>query len=350
VVAIAAATGAYLGVPMPHLSFGSPARAPSLTANAVDDMTYDFVNAQVGWALDSRRDVNGDGDFWIFRTDDGAQHWRTQFRGKMSGQGSNQLTVFDSTHAFAVLADLQLYRTTDGTYWKLLEIPARALQEIQFVDPLHGWFRDAEGSAVRNTLYVTTDGGDTWNWLGYPPEDATGLAMIDHNIGWMSGSGGPSSHVYISYDGGGSWRLVELPSGSRSAGQAQCLGSVRLLPTDGVVANIDCGAFSSFDRGDTWTSVPTPPPDSTSWARMTFAAQFDWWTMTGGTLWKSTDAGRTWTVFSRQHDGWDYLPHAIDKIHAWAVLLHLDDPGSRSGLALTSDGGLHWTQVNAPRP
>jgi photosystem II stability/assembly factor-like uncharacterized protein len=347
---IAIATGAFLGVPVPRFTLGSSSTAPGLAAKANDDMTYDFLNLQVGWALDSRREVNGSGDFWIFRTDDGAQHWSTQLRGKTSFAGANRLIAFDPRHAFAVIsAPLRVFRTNDGgSHWELLRIPGQRVQEVQFVDPRTGWLLDDEDGQSR--LLFTEDGGDVWVWVGFPPADATGLAMIDQNIGWMSGLSGPPSHVYISYDRGGSWRLVELPSDSRSAGQAHCLGGVRLLPTDGVLANIDCGAFSSFDLGDTWFSIPTPPPDSTSWARMSFAAQFDWWTMTGGTLWKSTDAGRTWMIFSRQHDGWDYIPHAIDKMHAWALLLHLDDPGSRSGLALTSDGGWHWKQVSAPRP
>ena len=357
-VAVAGSTAIYLGVPLPRFSVGSSSAGHTLSASPTDEITYSFLNTTTGWALDSRRDINGNGDFWIFRTVDGAQHWQEQLRGKTSAQGISVLTFFDPVHGFAMIAaPFQLYRTTDGgTHWNLLRIPGRAVQSIQFTDPRNGWLLDAEGSAVRNTLYFTRDGGDTWEWRGYPPEDASGLAMRDQNLSWMAGTGGAQSHVYFSFDGGVSWQQVQLPSFARALG-ARCLNGITLLPTDGVIAAVDCGVYSSFDQGATWVSIPTPPPNSTSWARITYAAEFDWWTMTGGDLWKSTDAGQTWTLFSRQDDEWDYIPNAIDRKQAWATLVHLDPatglwavPPLLTGLALTSDGGLHWTQVNAPRP
>jgi photosystem II stability/assembly factor-like uncharacterized protein len=69
-----------------------------------------------------------------------------------------------------------------------------------------------------------------------------------------------------------------------------------------------------------------------------------------GALWKSSDAGRSWKLVSQQTDGWDYLPHVIDANHAWAEVFGSAPGHSGVGLAVTSDGGLHWTQVSAPRP
>ena len=72
-----------------------------------------------------------------------------------------------------------------------------------------------------------------------------------------------------------------------------------------------------------------------------------------GDLWKSSDAGQSWKMVSQQPEGWVYQPEVIDAKHAWAELLAypgVRDPGQGTGLAVTSDGGLHWMQVDAPRP
>ena len=73
--------------------------------------------------------------------------------------------------------------------------------------------------------------------------------------------------------------------------------------------------------------------------------------MRTGDLWKSSDAGGSWKLVSQQLDGWQYSPHVIDANHAWAEI-DTSAPGAlyAGGLALTSDGGLHWTQVSAPTP
>jgi hypothetical protein len=98
--------------------------------------------------------------------------------------------------------------------------------------------------------------------------------------------------------------------------------------------------------------MSTPPPEDSSWDRTAFVDSLHWWTMTGGALWKSADAGQTWTYYGLQVDDWgEYLPHVIDSNHAWAQLVHNGPNESRlSGLSITADGGIHWTQVNVPRP
>jgi photosystem II stability/assembly factor-like uncharacterized protein len=71
--------------------------------------------------------------------------------------------------------------------------------------------------------------------------------------------------------------------------------------------------------------------------------------MGAGDLWKSSDAGSSWKLVSQQLDGWEgYIPHVIDANHAWAELF--SSAQAAAGLALTSDGGLHWSQVSTPKP
>ena len=67
-------------------------------------------------------------------------------------------------------------------------------------------------------------------------------------------------------------------------------------------------------------------------------------------MWESSDAGQSWQSVYQQLDNLVYLPQFIDVKHGWAELFVGGTPGPASGLAMTSDGGLHWTQVDAPRP
>lgn len=72
-----------------------------------------------------------------------------------------------------------------------------------------------------------------------------------------------------------------------------------------------------------------------------------------GTLFKTSDSGQTWKQAAQIMDEWDYLPGVIDARHAWARLRALPAPGNApqgTGLAITADGGLHWTCVNVPQP
>jgi hypothetical protein len=72
-----------------------------------------------------------------------------------------------------------------------------------------------------------------------------------------------------------------------------------------------------------------------------------------GALFKSSDAGASWKQVSLQIDDWDYLPQVIDAKHAWAQMVAPFPQANAfngTGLAITSDGGLHWSPVNVPNP
>jgi photosystem II stability/assembly factor-like uncharacterized protein len=77
--------------------------------------------------------------------------------------------------------------------------------------------------------------------------------------------------------------------------------------------------------------------------------------MVGGDLYKSSDAGQTWTHVALQLDSWEYFPQPLDAQHAWAQLMVIGPLPSDmfhrlTGLAMTSDGGVHWTRVRVPHP
>ena len=91
-----------------------------------------------------------------------------------------------------------------------------------------------------------------------------------------------------------------------------------------------------------WRAAQPPP-------LVTFQDASHWWVASPGTVWESSDAGQSWKSVYQQLDNWVIQPQFVDVKHGWADLF-MSAEGQASGLAMTSDGGLHWTQVNAPRP
>ena len=70
-----------------------------------------------------------------------------------------------------------------------------------------------------------------------------------------------------------------------------------------------------------------------------------WWSIKGTALFKSSDAGQSWVMVTNALPDLQYIPHVLDSKHAWALTIVVGG----YGLALTSDGGLHWTQANVPK-
>lgn len=383
-VAIAAASFAYL---RPTLSItpqpAPPAASPAVLASLAFDVTYDFVTPSMGWALEVSRQTGpsvSPGEFWVFRTLDGAKHWQQQVSGQSPYPGSTSLSVqfVDQTHGLiAVGIPLELFRTADGgAHWDPVGLPASSVGSITFTDPLHGWLLSFLGGDPQTVLlFATGDGGDTWQHLPDPPSPFIGnksssfggITFRSPTDGWMGGSSTVEPAVYSSGDGGRTWQrhLLPLPATTvpiPTSGNGQGVGSfstaVHLLPGAGVIASVsspygDEYVFTSLDGGTTWTRVG-PPPGNVTYADLRYQDTIHWWGMRFGTLYKSSDAGQTWTRVSQQLDDWDYVPQIIDAKHAWAKLIPPIAPRNAlpqgTGFAMTADGGLHWTQFAVPLP
>jgi photosystem II stability/assembly factor-like uncharacterized protein len=360
---VGAASLAYLHVqiPPPRLPQPSPPPPPQLSATDFDTLMYDFVTPSLGWATDTRSSQSlASDDLWIFHTSDGPGHWVKQLHSPWQGGPGARVVFFDQQHGFVYPTGpglVDLYRTVDGgAHWAHPTVPSGFAGEVTFADATHGWvLGDAAGAApeVPEQLYATTNGGDSWFQVASSAELVFGLAMRGPDEGW-DGTTADGPEVLLSQDGGRSWEPRHPPGGGSPP--SICSSSVTLLPGDGLVARFSCKdgsneQLSTFDEGQTWMPVDNPPPDESSWDRTTFIDRLHWWTMTGGDLWKTADGGQTWKDYGLQINDWEYIPHALDSSHGWAQLLHTGPNESRqSGLVMTADGGIHWTQVNAPRP
>jgi photosystem II stability/assembly factor-like uncharacterized protein len=361
---------AMLGLPKTAAPAAKPVPAPSpdplLSASEVDDLFYDFVSPKEGWALDTTRLPYGQPtNFWVFHTIDGGKHWQKQLAGRAALAGRIRLQFFDANHGFVFPGDPStFYSTSDGgKQWGPVLVPFQT-DALDFTDPQHGWSLRLVGgpNAPLFDLFSTTDGGANWSALPPVPADAVSLAARNPGELWLGTGPTDQPHLYISSDSGQTWerRTIPVPPEAQSSGTLFCTGGgVELLPQEGVVASTGCKGFStvatSFDLGVTWNYLPSPPPDGTTFGRIRYQDAKHWWIMAGGDLYKSSDAGQTWIHIGLQLDDWEYFPQPLDAMHAWAQLVILGPLPPNvfhrlSGLAMTSDGGVHWTRMKVPHP
>jgi photosystem II stability/assembly factor-like uncharacterized protein len=108
---------------------------------------------------------------------------------------------------------------------------------------------------------------------------------------------------------------------------------IRLLVLTAVILTL-C-AFLAPARAQTsgWTTALTLPGGSIT--AVTFASETNAWAAGAGGIFRSTDAGRAWSVAYTSHQLLSSVAAASDGRHGWAV-------GSAGAILATSDGGATW--------
>jgi photosystem II stability/assembly factor-like uncharacterized protein len=369
--AVALAAGAAIVlvvVGVAYLRGSAPATTPKpgpvalSEANAAPEyVLFDFISPTVAWALGFAR--NEQGRFWVSRTMDGGKHWQTRLKGKGTeggvGPGPVAIRFFDEKRGFVAVGwSDKLLRTTDGgATWKSLSFPDSRRGQLAFKDARQGWMLVLGSSpdpisVVGRLLYATDDAGDSWTKLPDPPAGTYLMEVRRSSELWLAGASSGLPRVYRSLDGGLSWQRHEIPIDKVTISAGPWNTQVMLLKGDGVIVSVFCACnsperynFTSFDGGATWRSLPPDPGRGLFFTA--YQDDLNWWAIDGTSLYRSSDAGQTWTKASDQIPNWHFLPRAIDKKHAWAQTGVTEGLGF--GLATTNDAGVHWTKVTIPQ-
>ncbi|HYF92751.1 MAG TPA: hypothetical protein VD969_10960 [Symbiobacteriaceae bacterium] len=198
-------------------------------------MSAAFANANLGWVLARECTAAGEQDqcrYAVFATEDGGKRW------------VQQLALPDGR------------RIRPGS--------------MSFVDARHGWLYPTAPTAgcslsgCAGPIYRTEDGGKTWgeiSWAG--ARDYAGFALsvrfVSHDRGWMLISGGTSSGIGTTADGGMTWTRYLLEGlqdvQMLSAPSAEVAWAVGAGPGGAAVL------VKTVDGGKTWTPVPVPQLD-----------------------------------------------------------------------------------------
>jgi photosystem II stability/assembly factor-like uncharacterized protein len=235
----------------------------------------------------------GAADGGIWKTSDGGTNWAPIFDGEnVSAVGA--LAMAPSAHdvvwagtgepwlirPYYTMGD-GVYKSTDaGRTWQHMGLDKTGHIARIIVDP-----RDANvvyvcaiGEAFRQQhergVFRTSDGGTTWQQILYV-NDATGCSdlALDPNDGktlyagmwqleihrWNLNSGGPSSGVYVTRDGGATWAKIAghgLPAADYPLGKV----AVGVAPNNpnrvyALVQDVRPGLYRSDDRGASWQLV-----------------------------------------------------------------------------------------------
>ncbi len=237
--------------------------------------------------------------------------------------------------------------------------------------------------ATGGGVWKTTDAGTTWENIsdGFfgGSIGSVAVAPSDHNVIYVGGGegtirGNVSSGygVYKSIDAGKTWDHIGLPN-------SRHIPRIRIHPTNpdivyaAVLGNIykpnnDRGVYKSTDGGKTWrktlfangqagaVDLIIDPNNTRVLYASTWRIQRTPYSMDSGgegsALWKSTDAGETWTEISKNKGfakgtlgiiGVTVSPLNSDRV--WAIAENKE----QGGLYRSEDGGETWTQINSER-
>lgn len=225
------------------------------------------------------------------------------------------------------------------------------VSEYDRLDPNFGW---VVGYTFRNNnaLYVTTDGGSTWDKRPVPyglgTREATGFEFIDHDHAFVAVTTGSTAYtvaVIRSSDGGRTWTqsIVLKNKGFDSIGfqMVDKLHGWLLLADSRVVSWL----WRTADGGVTWTPLVDTANQANAPARMRFVSDLEGWGLpeNGRGLVHTLDGGKTWTRASvPTPTGYTEGSMSIGWPQGSPPALTLHGTASRDGGTSTTAAGVIW--------
>ena len=294
------------------------------------------------------------------------------------------VTAVDSANAWVVTteltpaADAGLLRTQDGgATWRVVSNSLPALRDLQFVTRDRGFAAVAEAGCTRtvdcNTVIRSDDGGATWRPVYAAAGPIAWLQFVDATHGWIIVSGGP---LVRTSDGGNTWQPLGADGSTSGRFVSQTQGWVVFrTSTETTTPAVLGGPWSiraTADGGTSWVeqlALPRSawPPliassgDKTLWILSSEPDTCNNSGCEGWLLWRTTDAGRTWSLIQRPtHKAGDPLWWATPlPAGAQAGLGFLGPPSfaderfgvipvgtsggeGLGGVLVTTDGGTTW--------
>jgi photosystem II stability/assembly factor-like uncharacterized protein len=325
----------------------------------------------------------------IWRSLDGGAIWRLASRGLRAGEHSSitAVAVAASGTAFAGTVQSGVYRSTDGgATWSESRngLPLGHVRALAAApsDPRTVYASFAAG------IFRSDDGGVSWRPAGRPGDSLATSLAVDPRQPRTVYAGTPAEGLFKTTDGGGAWApvlpetmVLSLALDPRSPEKVYA-GTSNFGFTAGVLRSADGGAswavrnrglsgldvttvaadpgnpdillagtfghglFRTVNRGRTWarTSLGFPAPSPVSvrvedlfaTAGGTFYAR-----LAGSSLWKTTDAGSSWTAIPLPEGTLRLLRH--DPATPGSLYAFLS-----TGLYRSGDDGASWLRLTRP--
>ncbi len=196
------------------------AQASAPTIAEVDQ--FGLVDTTHGWALSRNQ---------LYVTFDGGRTWKWSPALAAGSQiVPAQVDFLDAEHGWLVgwrsgdTGSLAIERTTDfGRSWQTATIPSASgtPRTIHFFDASHGLLALVGSGGRPGSLWRSSDGGATWTQAGVIPTPVVGaIAFSDASVGWGLAASDPNpptgrptaNEIYVTRDGGASWQRSVLPA------------------------------------------------------------------------------------------------------------------------------------------
>jgi photosystem II stability/assembly factor-like uncharacterized protein len=296
----------------------------------------------------------------LYQSSNGGARWRLLTRGLPSAPFQAETVAIDPTsprRMFATFLDQfslkqKLFSSLDGGFsWQQVQSDLFHTIGLLVVDP---WSPRSLWAVTPSGLYRSTNGGRSWipSFQNDGQISDSVLSLIfpptQKNLIYASGFAG----VFRSLDDGATWSSLSqglppgaivsslLASGSRAT--TLIVGLINPPRSTGLYRSTDGGtSWTRSDRGiadSSVTSLAMDPEDSNTL-----------WVTSLGTLFKSTDRGRTWNPSPLPADIGESLGSSTAKIvispfDRETLLLELID----GRLFRSRDGGQSWVMAGAP--
>lgn len=236
--------------------------SPSMSIN---DMT--FPDSLHGWIVGNSHPGYPENSPVILRTEDGGRHWEplsfpAEYFPNLPFAIDTllyEVTFLDSLTGF-VGSIGSIFRTTDGgTTWDSTHVPRGydqtgelffpAVNDIAFVDSLHGWATGGTGLDGAGTILHSTDGGVHWAVSDSFTLASNAIAFASENFGAAFG-GFWGAAVQVTSDGGNQWDSpwVQVPVPLFDGGWVDT--------TEGWAVGADGAIVHTTDAGSTWNVLP----------------------------------------------------------------------------------------------
>lgn len=315
----------------------------------------------------------------VWKTDDAGRTWKPIFDsqpiasiGAIAVAYSDPRVIYVGSGEADMRSDITygdgMYKSTDsGATWRHIGLDdTRQIGKVA-VDPQnpdrvfvaalgHGW-----GPNTQRGVFRSLDGGNTWQRVLYKDQNTGAIdVVIDPNDPntvyaalWQTRrppwniyppSSGPGTGLYISHDGGTSWRHVTASGFPR--GHIGRMG-IAVAPSDShrVYAIVDAakgGLYRSDDGGVTWSLIDGDPR---LWQRGWYFCKLavdpvdrDTVYISDTAFYRSTDGGKHFTAIKGSPDGDDFHQPWVDPRDRDRIALASDQ-----GTSISVDRGLTWS-------
>jgi photosystem II stability/assembly factor-like uncharacterized protein len=355
----------------------------------------DFISPAIGWLNESGSTLAGPSV--VFKTTDGGRDWKEQLRWR--GPAAEQMVFHGDDGIVVGRGGIPLFRTTDGgAHWQREMLPS-SLQDgvagpIYFRDPSNGWmmaylqdtYSDAvcaPGGCPYLGVFFTSDGGQHWvETARTKPQVMLAGAHLQGQLrfwdalnGWLvgdSGSGQPL--IYVTHDGGATWRGVSLQS-PPMGGREQAIVSepphffsnrqgLLVIQTVPLCQAGNCPSpestsrpylYTTSDGGDHWSTPAALPAIGGVGPNSMFTLDpRHLWMVAGSTVASSADGGNHWAIHRNAVPDGLFLsdPRFSSPADGWVIAIS-PKPGKGAppfALYRNSDGGSRWVVVAVPVP